>query len=143
MNTLSHLNAELTKSSSWMPNVESLDFVNDPIASGPYQRQSPDQLKRPNAGLYALKLVSKNQVYLAYENRLCDILNTVESMEPSDAKQDTEDRLFRELARINTLKGVEWSGQRSVRRHKGALSVVNTGASIYPRIRCVLSPIIL
>ncbi len=74
-----------------MPNIESLDFVNDPIKSGPYQGQQADQLKHPNTGLHALRLVPKNKVYLEYENRLCDILNTLNSMEPTNVKEDMED----------------------------------------------------
>lgn len=128
MDLLYSLDVELTAHSTWMPNIESLDFVNNPITSGPYRRQNPDQLTQPNTGLYALRLVSKNQVYLEYENRLCDILYTLERMEPSNSKENLEDRIFQELARINTLKEVEWSGQRSVRCVKGA--VVNTGMSI-------------
>ena len=128
MDLLSSIDAELTARSTWMPNIESLDFVNDPITSGPYRRQNPDQLTQPNAGLYALRLVSKNQVYLEYENRLCDILYTLERMEHINAKEDMEDRILQELARINAMKEVEWSGQRSVRCVEGA--VVNTGVSI-------------
>jgi len=138
MDFLSSLDAELTARSTWMPNIESLDFVNDPITSGPYHRQHPDQLKHPNTGLYALRLASKNQVYLEHENRLCQILNTLDSewMEPTDAKEDIEDRTLRELVRINTLKEVEWSGQRSVGGVKGA--VVNTGMSARLHDRCVI-----
>ena len=128
MDFLSNLDAELTARSAWIPNIMSLDFVNDPITSGPYLRQHPDQLRRPNSRLYALKLVSKNFVYLEYENRLCDILNTLEWMEPTDTKEDMEDRALRELMKINALKEIEWSGQRSIRGIKGA--VVNTGMCI-------------
>jgi len=128
MEFLSLLDAELSIRLSWMPSIESLDFVNDPIMSGPYQEQHADQLRHPNAGLYALKLVPKNKVYLEHENRLCDILNTLNSMGMTNAKEDMEDRVFRELVRINRLKEVEWSGQRSERGVKGA--VVNTGMSI-------------
>jgi hypothetical protein len=128
MDLLSSIDAEFTARSTWMPNIESLDFVNDPVTSGPYQRQNSDQLTQPNAGLYALRLVSKNQVYLEYENHLCDILYTLERMEHINAKDDMEDRILQELARINAMKEVEWSGQRSVRCVEGA--VVNTGVSI-------------
>jgi len=128
MDFFSNLDAELTARSTRMPNIVSLDFVNDPITSGPYVRQHPDQLRLPNSGLYALKPVSKNFVYLEYENRLCNILNTLEWMEPTDTKEDMEDRALRELMRINTLKEIEWSGQRSIRGTKGA--VVNTGMCI-------------
>jgi hypothetical protein len=137
MDFLSSLDAELTARSTWMPNIESLDFVNNPITSGPYQRQNPDQLTQPNTGLYALRLVSKNQFYLEYENRLCNILYTLERMEHCEAKDHMEDRISRELARINAKKEVEWSGQRSVHGIKGA--AVNTGVSIclaYPKCRC-------
>jgi hypothetical protein len=123
----SGLDAELLARSSWMPNIDSLDFVNNPVKIGPYQKLPPDQLNRPNTGLYALRLVPKNKIYLEYENRLCDILNTLESMGASDAKEDMEDRVLRELIRINSLKEAEWSGQRGQRGVKGA--VINTGMS--------------
>ena len=128
MDFLCNLDAELEARCTWMPNIDSLNFVNDPVTSGPYQRQNPDQLTRPNTGLYALKLVSKNQVYLEHEHRLCDILYMLEWMEPSNMKESMEDRILQELARINALKEVEWSGQRSVCCVKGA--VVNTGVFI-------------
>lgn len=128
MDLFSVLDAELSIRLRWMPNIESLDFVSNPVKSGPYQEQQANQLKRPNTGQYALRLVPKNQIYLEYENRLCDILNTLDSVGPTKAKEDMEDRVFRELVRINRLKEVEWSGQRSRRGVKGA--VVNTGTFI-------------
>jgi hypothetical protein len=121
----SSLDAELSARSTWMPNIDSLDFVNDPAKSGPYQLQTPDQLRQPNAGLYALTATPKNHIFLEYESGLCDILNTLESMEVTEARECMEDRVVQELVRINRLKEVEWSGQRSKRGIKGA--VVNTG----------------
>jgi hypothetical protein len=91
MDFLSNLDAELKAHCTWMPNIDSLDFVNDPVTSGPYQRQNLDQLTQPNTGLYTLKLVSKNQVYLEHEHCLCDILYTLEWMEPSNVKESMED----------------------------------------------------
>lgn len=123
----SGLDAELLARSAWMLNIDSLDFVNNPVKIGPYHRLPPDQLHRPNTGLYALRLVPKNNIYLEYENRLCDILNTLESMRTSDAKEDMEDRVLRELIRINCLKEAEWLGQHGQRGVKGA--VINTGMS--------------
>jgi hypothetical protein len=43
MDFWSNLDAELTARSTWMPNIDSLDFVNDPVTNGPYHRQHPDQ----------------------------------------------------------------------------------------------------
>jgi hypothetical protein len=117
--------AELSARSTWIPNIDSLEFINNPVEVGTYQVQHPDQLRRPNTGLYALRLTPKNRIYLEHENRLCDILDTLESMESSDAKEDMEDRVLQELVRINRLKEVEWSGQRSKRGANGA--IVNTG----------------
>jgi hypothetical protein len=128
MDFFSLLNTELSARRTWMPNIESLDFINNPIKNGPYQEQQADQLKHPNTGMYGLKLVPRNKVYLEYENRLCDILNILDSMEPTSAKEDLEDRVYQELVRINCLKEVEWSDQRSKRGIKGA--VVNTGMFI-------------
>ena len=128
MDFFSALDTELSIRLTWMPNIESLDFVNDPVKSGPYQEQQANELKDPNTGLYALRLVPKNKVYLEYENRLCDILDSLDSIDPSNAKEDMEDQVFRELVRINRLKEVEWSGQRSERGVKGAM--VNTGTFI-------------
>lgn len=128
MDFFSVLDTELSIRLTWMLNIESLDFVNDPVKTGPYQEQHANELKHPNTGLHALRLVPKNRVYLEYENRLCDILDSLDSMEPTNMKEDMEDRVFRELVRINRLKEVEWSGQRSKRGVKG--TVVNTGTFI-------------
>ena len=122
---LSSLDAELSARSTWMPNVVSLDFVNDPTRNEPYKRQTPDQLREPNIGLYALEPTPKNHIFVEHENRLCEILNILESMEATEAVEGVEDRIFQELLRINRLKEAEWSGQRSKHGINGA--VVNTG----------------
>jgi hypothetical protein len=135
MEFFSSLEAELSARSAWMPNIDSLEFINDPAKSGPYQRQTPDLLKQPNVGLYALKPTPKNHIFLEHENRLCDILHALESMEATEARECMEDRVIRELSRINRLKEIEWSGQRSKFGIKGA--VVNTGMFISSRCgRC-------
>ncbi|KAF8488716.1 hypothetical protein F5888DRAFT_1809475 [Russula emetica] len=122
---LSSLNAELSARSGWLPNVDSLDFVNNPAKSGPYQFKTPDKLLRPNVGLHALKSTPKNHIFLEHESWLCDILCILELMDATEAREDMEDRVIQELVRINQLKGIEWSGQRSKHGIKGA--VVNTG----------------
>jgi hypothetical protein len=122
---LSFLDAELSARSSWLPNVDSLDFVNDPAKSGPYRCKTPDQLVQPNVGLHALKSTPKNNIFLEHENRLCDILHILELMDTTEAREDLEDRVIQELVRINQLKEIEWSGQRSKHGIKGA--VVNAG----------------
>lgn len=122
---LSSLNAEISARSTWMPNVDTLDFVNDPTKNGPYECQTPEWLRRSNVGLYALKSTRKNHIFLEHERRLCDILTVLESMEATEAVEDTEDRILQELLRINRLKEAEWSGQRSKHGINGA--VVNTG----------------
>ena len=125
MDIFSFLDAELSARSTWMPNVDSLEFVNDPIECGPYQNQDPKQIRLPNVGPYSLTLAHKNQVYLEYENRLCAVLDTLESTDTIDGKESMEDRVLQELIRVNRLKGLEWSGQRSKRGVRGA--IVNTG----------------
>ena len=122
---LSSLDAELSARSTWMPNVDSLDFVNDPTKNGPYKRQTPDQLREPNVGLYALEPKPKNHIFLEHENRLCEVLNVLGSMEATEVVEGVEDRFLQELLRINRLKEAEWSGQRSKHGINGA--VVNTG----------------
>ena len=122
---LSCLDAELSARSSWLPNVDCLDFVNDPAKSGPYQCKTPEQLVQRNVGLHALKSTPKNHIFLEHESRLCDIVRILELMDASEAKEDMEDRVIQELVRINQLKEIEWSGQRSKHGIKGA--VVNAG----------------
>jgi hypothetical protein len=134
MDLFSSLEVELSARSAWMPNVDSLDFVHDPTKNGPYQCQTPDLLKQPNAGLYALKATPKNHIFLEYESRLCDILRILELMEDTEAREGMEDRVIQELIRINRSKEVEWSGQRSKRGIKGA--VVNTGMLVSSRYGC-------
>ncbi len=41
MDIFSLLDVELSACYTWMPNIDSLEFVNDPIESGPYQNQDP------------------------------------------------------------------------------------------------------
>jgi hypothetical protein len=129
MDIFTLLDAELSARFTWMPNIDSLEFFSDPIKCGPYQCHDPQQIRLPNVGPYALTSAQKNQVYLEYENRLCNILDMLESMETTDEKESTEDRVLQELMRINQLKGLEWSGQRSKRGVRGA--TVNTGVFIY------------
>jgi hypothetical protein len=136
---LSSLDAELSARSSCLTNVDSLDFVNGPAESGPYQFKTPDELVHPNVGLHALKSTPNNYIFLEHESRLFDILRILESMnttEGSEAREDMEDRVFQELVRINRLKEIEWSGQRSKHGIKGA--VVNTGMSLFSRWRLQL-----
>jgi hypothetical protein len=122
---LSSLDAELSARSTWLPNVNSLAFVNDPATSGPYQCNTPEELVQPNIGLHALKSIPKNHIFLEHESRLCGILHILKSMDATQAREDMEDRVIQELIRINQLKMIEWAGQRSQRGIKGA--VVNTG----------------
>jgi hypothetical protein len=91
MDFFSALDTELSICLTWMPNIKSLDFVNDPVKSGPYQEQQANELKDLNTGLYALRLVPKNKVYLEYESHLCDILDLLDSIGLSKVKEDTED----------------------------------------------------
>ena len=119
------LDAELSARSEWMPNIGSLQFVNDPLKSGPYLNEDLKQIRRPNIGLYTLTSAQKNQLYLEHKARLCDILDMLESIDVTDRKESAEDRVLQELIRINRLKGIEWSGQRSKRGIKDA--IVNTG----------------
>jgi hypothetical protein len=130
MEFFSLLDEELSARTTWMPNIDSLEFVNDPIESGPYQNQDPKQIKRPNVGLYALTLAHRNQIYLEYEDRLCNILDILELMDATEMKDNTEDRVLQELIRINQIKGLEWSGQRSKRGVRG--EIVNTGVLTPP-----------
>jgi hypothetical protein len=122
---LSSLDAELSARSDWLPNIYSLDFVNDPTKWGPYKRTT--DLDQPNVGPHALKTTRKNYIFLEYENRLCDILSILKSMDDTEARDDMEDRVIQELVRIERLKEIEWSGQRSKRGIKGRGAIVNTG----------------
>ena len=101
MDIFSLLDAELSTRSTWMPNIDSLEFVNDPIESGSYQNQDTKPIRRPNVGLYTLTSAHKNQIYLEYEDRLCNILDMLESMDATDGKESMEDRVLQELIKIN------------------------------------------
>jgi len=123
---LSSLDVELSARFDWLPNIDSLDFVNDPTKCGPYRCTKTD-LEWPNVGLHALKSTQKNYTFLEYETRLYDILHILKSMpvDGTEARDNMEDRVIQELVRIDRLKEIEWSGQRSKHGIKGA--VVNTG----------------
>jgi len=88
---LSSLDAELSACSGWLPNVDSLDFINDPVKSRPYQCKTLDELIWPNVGLHALKSTPKNHIFLEHESQLCDILHILESMDATEAREDMED----------------------------------------------------
>ncbi|KAF8262055.1 hypothetical protein EI94DRAFT_1705062 [Lactarius quietus] len=121
MDIFSLLDAELSARSMWIPNIDSLEFINDPIECGLYQNEDSKQIRLPNVGPYALMLAHKNQVYLEYEHRLCNILDMLESMDTADEKESMEDRVLQDLIRINRLKGLEWSGQCSKCGVKGTI----------------------
>lgn len=123
-NILPSLDAELSALFDWLPNIDSLNFVNDPTECGPYQCTTLDP-EKPNNGPHALKFAQKNYIFLEYESRLCEILLMLKSMGDTEAKDNMEDRVIQELVRINRLKEIEWSGQRSKHGINGA--VVNTG----------------
>jgi hypothetical protein len=53
-----------------------------------------------------------------------------DSTDATESKENTEDRVLQELIRINKIKGLEWSGQRSKRGVRGA--IVNTGVLTPP-----------
>ncbi|KAI9444322.1 hypothetical protein H4582DRAFT_2053990 [Lactarius indigo] len=125
-NDFSLLEAELSARSEWIPNIGSLQYVNDPVHGGPYQSQDLWQIRRPNVGLYALTSARTNQIYLEHESRLCDILNMLEAIDATNRKESLEDRVLQELIRINRLKGIEWSGQRSKRGVRDHSAMVNT-----------------
>ena len=57
------------------------------------------------------------------------MLCILESMDGTQAREDMEDQIIQELIRINQLKEIEWSGQRSQRGIKG--EVINTGMFIF------------
>jgi hypothetical protein len=128
---LSSLDAELSARIDWLPNISSLDFVNDPTKCGPYQCTTID-LEQPNVSPHTLKSTQKNYNFLEYESRLCDILCILKSMDDAElvaeVRGDMEDRVIQELVRMDRLKEIEWSGQRSKHGIKGA--VVNTGMSL-------------
>src|SRR5260370_34017790 len=107
---LSSLDTELSACSCWLPNVDSLDFVNDPVKSGPYQCKTPDKLVWPNVGLHALKSTPKNYIFLEHERQLCDILHILELRDATEVRENMEERVIQELVMINKLKEIEWSG---------------------------------
>ncbi len=125
MNDFSLLEAELSACSEWMPNIGSLQFVNDPVHGGPYQSQDFRQIRCPNVGLYALTSAQMNQIYLEHESRLCDILNMLEAINATDRKESLEDCVLQELIRINRLKGIEWSGH-AVKEVSGTIAPWST-----------------
>ena len=144
MDILSVISSELSACSTWIPNLNSLAFTNNPTNSSPYHIQDLKQIRCPNASLYALTSAPMNQIYLKHEYQLCDILDMLESMNATDAKDNIEDRVLQELIRINRLKEVEWSGQQSKWDVKGA--IVNTviplplkGAAISDNIQKTIS----
>ncbi len=94
LDVLSSLDAELSACSGWLPNVNSLDFINNPVKSRPYQCKTPDELVWPNVGLHALKSTPKNHIFLEHESWLCDILHILELMNATKVGEDMEDQVI-------------------------------------------------
>ena len=59
MDFLSIVDAKLLACSIWMPNIDSLEIIDDLFEAGTYQIQNCDQLWCLNTGLYVLKPTQK------------------------------------------------------------------------------------
>jgi hypothetical protein len=90
-----------------------LVFVNDPTSSSDYLWPSAAEILIPNSGLHALREGHRaNSAFLAAENRYCELVTTLQSMQLSDATVALMQRLFDELARLTHQKELQWVEQR-------------------------------
>lgn len=91
-----------------------LAFINDPASHGEYDSPSASELRKPNHGMYALRINrGVNAAFLATENRFCEMLHTLASMVKSESSDGLIGRISAELARLDYEKQLQWSQQRA------------------------------
>ncbi|KAJ7454114.1 hypothetical protein FB451DRAFT_1049806 [Mycena latifolia] len=87
-----------------------LVFVNTPAEHGAYVHITENI---PNSGEYRLKNGSRvNSPFLEHENRLWELLGLTHILPLCRAKNDLEDRIWREIDRCSIEKGLHWNQQR-------------------------------
>jgi hypothetical protein len=87
-----------------------LVFVQQPSENGMYEHKFTHI---PNTGKFMLNPGDRvNQSFLEHENRLRELLGLAHLLPPCAAKDQLEDRIFRELNRASLEKEIHWSQQR-------------------------------
>ena len=101
-----------------------LAFINDPMSHSNYQWQ--DSLI-PNSGLHALRPGSyANSVFLTTENRFCELIMLLQSMEQNDDVIALSAWLHNELACLNHEKELQWIQQCGGCISRSGEIIVNT-----------------
>jgi hypothetical protein len=104
-----------------------LVFLHNPKDYGPYEHPSLEDISQPNSGMHVLDPGMRiNWAFLENENRLHELLAQVRRMHDaeSEAIQNMEDRLYRELDRMSHEKELHWS---QYRLPMNSPNFVNTG----------------
>ena len=102
-----------------------LMFVNDPTLVGDFQWPSETEILIPNNGLHALRAGHhSNLAFLATENRFCELITILRTMEQSDETATLIGQLFGELVRLTHEKELQWVQQGPTETGK---RLVNTG----------------
>jgi len=105
--------------------ITPLMFVNDPTAAGDFRWPSEAEILIPNNGLHALRAGHhSNLAFLATENRFCELITILRTMEQSDETATIIRQLFDELVRLTHEKELQWIQQGPAEAGK---RLVNTG----------------
>ena len=102
-----------------------LMFVNNPTLASDFQWPSETEILIPNNGLHALRAGHhSNLTYLTTENRFCELITTLRTMEQSDKTAAIIRQLYGELVRLTNEKELQWMQQGPTETGK---RLVNTG----------------
>jgi hypothetical protein len=103
-----------------------LVFVNEPPVYGEYTWPSASEILQPNWGVHTLRVGHHaNNAFLATENRLCELVTLIGTMEHSEDLLALTRKLHTELIRLNHEKELQWFQQRETL--VGDKVTVNTG----------------
>ena len=111
--------------------TKSLEFLHDPMTSGPHALPSLSDMLKANYGKFSLKAYRPvNQPLLTVELRYTQIFNTLRTMIHASRNEEKGNTLqamvYDELIRLNSQKGLQWSQQRVAHNPQGVL-IINTG----------------
>jgi len=111
--------------------IKPLEFLHNPMTSGPHTLPSLSDMLKANYGMFSLKADRPvNQPLLTVEFRYAQIFNTLRTATYTPRNEEKGNTLhamvYDELIRLNSQKGLQWSQQRVAHNSQGPV-IVNTG----------------
>jgi len=111
--------------------TRTLEFIHNPMTSGPHALPSLSDMLKTNCGTFSLKSNRPvNQPLLMVELRYTQIFNFLQTATYTSRNEEKSSMLqamvYDELIRLNSQKGLQWSQQRVAHNPQGAI-IINTG----------------